>query len=175
LKRVAEVMDRDEDILFLFITSHGSKEQGTTFQFSPMSFDPLDPKRLKRLLDQFGFKRRVVVVSSCYSGSFVDALMDDGTLVISASAPDKNSFGCSNDADFTYFGKAYFDEALRRTYSFSEAFDMARPVIAERERKENYVPSDPRMFVGEGIKGALEEFVSLRRSGGPRPSRDSDE
>jgi len=175
LKRVAEVMDRDEDILFLFITSHGSKEQGTTFQFSPMSFDPLDPKRLKRLLDQFGFKRRVVVVSSCYSGSFVDALMDDGTLVISASAPDKNSFGCSNDADFTYFGKAYFDEALRRTYSFSEAFDMARPVIAERERKENYVPSDPRMFVGEGIKGALEEFVSLRRSGGPRPSRDADE
>ena len=175
LKRVAEVMDRDEDILFLFITSHGSKEQGTTFQFSPMSLDPLDPERLKRLLDQLGFKRRVVVVSSCYSGSFVDALVDDGTLVISASAPDKNSFGCSNDADFTYFGKAYFDEALRRTYSFSEAFDMARPVIAERERKENYVPSDPRMFVGEGIKGALEQFVSLRRSRGSRPSRDADE
>ena len=38
----------------------------------------------------------------------------------------QDSFGCGNDADFTYFGKACFDEALRRTDSFSDAFEMAR-------------------------------------------------
>jgi hypothetical protein len=164
LKRVAEVMDRDEDILFLFITSHGSKEHGAAFDFSPMQLKPLDPGRLKELLDRSGIKRRVVVVSACYSGTFVDVLKDPETLVISASAADKNSFGCSNGADFTYFGKAYFDEALRETYSFSEAFEIARPVIAEREREGNLRSSDPKMFVGEGIKAALQEFVSLRQS-----------
>jgi hypothetical protein len=164
LKRVAEVMDRDEDILFLFITSHGSKEHGATFDFSPMQLKPLDPGRLKELLDRSGIKRRVVVVSACYSGTFVDVLKGPETLVISASAPDKTSFGCSNGADFTYFGKAYFDEALRETYSFSEAFEIARPVIAEREREASLVSSDPRMFVGEGIKAALREFVRLRQS-----------
>jgi len=105
-----------------------------------------------------------VVVSACYSGTFVDVLKDPETLVIAASAADKTSFGCSSGADFTYSGKAYFDEALRETYSFSHAFEIARPVIAERERKANLRSSDPRMFVGEGIKAALQEFVSLRQS-----------
>ena len=65
-------------------------------------------------------------------------------MVITASAQDRNSFGCSNEAQFTYFGKAYFDEALRTTDSFSEAYDRALPVIAEREKKEDYPPSMPQ-------------------------------
>jgi peptidase C13-like protein len=164
LQRVSEVMDRDEDILFLFLTSHGSKDHNATFEFEPIRLKPLDPKRLKELLDESGIKRRVVVVSACYSGAFVDALKDDSTLVIAAAAADKTSFGCSNDAEFTYFGKAYFDEALRRTYSFSEAFEIARPVIAQREREANARASDPGMFVGAGIKPVLERFVRFRRS-----------
>ena len=164
LKRVAQVMDRDEDILFLFISSHGSRDHKTTFDFWPLQFNTLDPARLKTLLDQSGIKRRVVVVSSCYSGAFVDALKDDGTLVIAASAADRTSFGCSNDADFTYFSKAYFDESLRKTYSFSEAFELAKPVIAEREQKAHVRNSDPQMFMGAGIKRALDEFVSSRES-----------
>ncbi|OLD10747.1 MAG: hypothetical protein AUI90_00420 [Deltaproteobacteria bacterium 13_1_40CM_3_69_14] len=164
LKRVAEIMDRDEDVLFLFITSHGTRDHQASFDFYPMRLKPVDPRRLKELLDQSGIRRRVVVVSTCYSGAFVDALKDDSTLVIAASAGDKSSFGCSNDADFTYFGKAYFDEALRRTDSFSDAFEMARTAIAERERKANLPSSDPQMFVGKGIKRALEKFVSFRQA-----------
>ena len=164
LKRVAEVMDADEDILFLFITSHGSRDHQAVFDFWPMKLDPLDPARLKQMLDRAGIRRRVVVVSACYSGAFVDALRDERTLAIAASAADKNSFGCSNDADFTYFGKAYFDEALRLTYSFSEAFEIAKPVIAERERQANFSGSDPKMFMGREIEAALERFVKAREA-----------
>jgi hypothetical protein len=168
LNRVGEVMDRNEDVLFLFITSHGSKEHETSFDFSPLRFNRLDPQRLKEMLDQSGIQRRVVVVSTCYSGAFVEALKDDRTLVISASSTDRNSFGCTNDADFTYFGKAYFDEALRKTYSFTEAFDMAREAIAERERNANYPGSQPMMFAGDAIRRRLEEFVRLRQATAPR-------
>jgi hypothetical protein len=164
LRRVAEVMNRDEDILFLFVTSHGSKDHNASFEFEPMRLKPLDPPGLKHLLDESGIKRRVVVVSACYSGGFVDALKDDGTLVIAAAAADRTSFGCSNDADFTYFGKAYFDEALRGTYSFSRAFEIARPLIADREHRANARPSEPTMFVGAKIKPVLERFVRLRES-----------
>jgi hypothetical protein len=75
--------------------------------------------------------------------------------VISASAVDKNSFGCSNEADWTYFGKAYFDEALRKTHSFVDAFEAAKPVIAEREKTEGYVASEPQIALGESIKPKL--------------------
>lgn len=51
-----------------------------------------------------------------------------------------------------------------RTDSFSDAFEMARTAIAERERKANLPSSDPQMFVGKGIKRALEKFVSFRQA-----------
>jgi hypothetical protein len=39
-------------------------------------------------------------------------------LIITASAEaNKTSFGCTDDADFTYFGRAFFDEALRQEHS----------------------------------------------------------
>ena len=156
LKRVGGVMNRDDDVLFLFLTSHGSRDQKFSMQFYPLKLADLTPPDLRRMLDDAGIRHRVVVVSSCYSGGFVDALKNDDTLVITASAPDRNSFGCSNEADFTYFGKAYFDEALRTTDSFIEAFDIAAPNIAAREKKEDFEPSNPQIFVGSRIAATLE-------------------
>jgi len=34
-------------------------------------------------------------------------------IVVAAAGPDKKSFGCSHEAEWTHFGKAFFDEALR--------------------------------------------------------------
>lgn len=158
LKRVGAMMDRNKDILFLYLTSHGSKEHQFSLDFGPMQFKDLNPKELRKLLDESGIKRRIVVVSACYSGGFIDALKDENSLVITSAAADKTSFGCSNDADFTYFGKAFFDEALRSTDSFIDAFDLAKPIIAAREKKDDFEPSDPRIFVGDKIRPALLEF-----------------
>jgi len=155
LLRVAEVMDKDEDILFLFLTSHGSKTHHFSFDLKPLRFQELDPTKLRELLDESGIRNRVIIVSACYSGGFVDSLKDENTLVISASAVDKNSFGCSNEAEWTYFGKAYFDEALRKTHSFVDAFEFAKPVIADREKKEGYTASEPQIALGETIKPKL--------------------
>jgi hypothetical protein len=164
LARVGEAMD-SEDILFLFLTSHGSKDHRFSLEFYPMAFHELTPPRLRQLLDEAGIKRRVLVVSACYSGGFIDALKDSHSLVITAAAPHKNSFGCSNEADFTYFGKAYFDEALRETYSFIDAFALAKPRIEQREKQSDYEPSDPRIFIGEDIRAPLAQLERELRAG----------
>ena len=49
-------------------------------------------------------------------------LANPDTLVMSAARADRNSHGCSHEAGWTFFGKAYFDEALRKTRDFQEAF-----------------------------------------------------
>jgi hypothetical protein len=74
-----------------------------------------------------------------------------------STATDANnqSFGCDNGDDFTWFGKACFDEALRRTRSFSEAFGFAREAVAQREREQKLPPSNPQMYVGAAIKDKL--------------------
>jgi hypothetical protein len=158
LKRVGALMDPDEDVLFLFLTSHGSRDGRFSIQFYPFRFQDIAATEIRQMLDDAGIRNRVVVVSACYSGTFVEPLRSDDTLVMTASAKDRNSFGCSNEADFTYFGKAYFDEALRSSDSFIEAFDRALPVIAAREKKEEYTPSDPQRFVGANIAAKLEAW-----------------
>jgi Peptidase C13 family/YcxB-like protein len=158
LKRVAEVMDKDEDVLVLYMTSHGSEDHRFSLALWPLTFHELDPKALREALDESGIRNRVVIIAACYSGGFVKPLESPDTLVITASAADRTSFGCSNEAEWTYFGKAYFDEALRRTHSFTKAFEIAKPLIAEREKKDKYDPSNPQMSLGTAIAGKLDEL-----------------
>lgn len=158
LTGVSKAMDKDNDILFLFLTSHGSRDHKLSLELPPWKFNDFDPKRLRAVVDASGMKWKVIVVSACYSGGFVEALKSPATLVITASAADKTSFGCSNEADFTYFGKAYFDQALRQTLSFTGAFDLARAEISKREALAKYSPSNPQMALGADIKAKLEEF-----------------
>jgi hypothetical protein len=112
-------MKANEDLLFLYLSSHGDSDHRLTVQFSPLGMDDLSPATLKTMLGHAGIRYRVVVVSACYSGGFLDVLKDDDSLIITASLRDRTSFGCGADRDFTYFGEAYFRDSLKHTISFS--------------------------------------------------------
>ncbi|MBS0321636.1 MAG: peptidase C13 [Proteobacteria bacterium] len=155
LERIGERMNADRDVLILFLTSHGTHDHRFILSFPPLALYDLTPTDLRGLLDRARIRNRVVVVSACYSGGFVDALRDPHTLVITAAAKDRSSFGCSNDADATWFGHAFFDEALRRTDSFTAAFADASAAIATREKAAGYEPSQPQIDVGADIGGVL--------------------
>ncbi|HTD05473.1 C13 family peptidase [Undibacterium sp.] len=158
LNRIAQVMDTRRDVLFLYLSSHGSHDHRFSLEFDGMQLNELDPRRLRAMLDASGIRHRVIVISACYAGGFIDALKTEDTLVMTAAAADKTSFGCSNEAEFTYFGEAYFDEALQQTDSFIAAFELAKPIISARESRQGFEHSDPRMFVGQRIAGRLQEF-----------------
>jgi hypothetical protein len=107
----------------------------------------------------------VVVVSACYAGGFVEPLRDEHTLVMTAAAADRRSFGCSNEAELTYFGRALFADELAGRFSFAEAFHAARRRIEVREVEEGRTPSQPQMAMGAAIAERLEEIerrLSLR-------------
>jgi hypothetical protein len=107
------------------------------------------------MLHDSGIKWKVLVISACYSGGFIKPLEDENTLIITATDASSQSFGCENGEDFTWFGKAYFDEALRRTRSIAEAFELARQAVAQREREQKLPASNPQMYVGAAIKDKL--------------------
>ncbi len=158
LKRIGSVMNREEDLLVLYLSSHGSESHQLSVDFQPLRLAPIDPPALKQALDASGIRWRVIVVSACYSGGFVKLLEDAHTLVITASSATRTSFGCGSGSDATYLAKALFDEALRRTYSIEAAFADARKSIAARERAQGYEPSEPQLFVGAEIRGKLAEI-----------------
>lgn len=161
LKGIAKKMDVNEDILFLFLSSHGSKSFNLSVSLYPFDMKNLAATDVKKMLDEAGIKNRVIVISACYSGGFIDALKDENTLILTAARKDRASFGCSDDAEFTYFGNAYFVQALQKEKSFIKAFEQAKNLIASREKVEqkNDKPSLPQMFEGDAIKPKLEAWL----------------
>ncbi len=150
LARVGGIMDREEDVLFLFLTSHGSPDR-FWIDAGPVDARPIYSDELKEMLNDSGIKWRVLVISACHSGSFINELWDAHTLIITAAREDRTSFGCGSERDWTYFGEAYFDRALRKELSFVNAFDRAAKAIAQREQGEDLTPSFPQMRIGRLI------------------------
>jgi Peptidase C13 family len=155
LATVAERMDEGEDILFLFLTSHGSPDHSLEVSLAPYDLEQITPVRLRRLLDESGIRFRVIVVSACYSGGFIRSLANPNTMVITASSADRTSFGCRDGRQWTDFGQAYFKEALPATGSFEGALQRARELIAQREAAAKLTPSEPQIFVGDAIRERL--------------------
>ncbi len=163
LDRLGRVMNPDEDVLFLFITSHGDAEHELAFDLPPLNLQQLTPSALARMLADSGIRWKVLVVSACYSGGFVEPLRDANTLVITAADDKSTSFGCESGRDYTYFGEAYFRQALADTVSFTDAFERARSAVVARERAEQLSPSSPQIHVGAAIRqklSALERRLS---------------
>lgn len=155
---VGAKMNKEEDILFLFLTSHGSRQHTLSVEFWPLELNSLPASQLKALLDESGIVNRVIVVSACFSGGFIDALKDDHSLIITAAAHDKTSFGCGTQSKFTYFGEAYFKDALHEDTSFIKAFLRAKSSIEKRELREGIEASNPQIYVGAKIEAALTQL-----------------
>jgi hypothetical protein len=158
LARIAEAMNPDEDVLLLFLTSHGSEEIVSAGYWELRTTD-LDAGTLAASLAASGIRHAVVIVSACNSGSFIPQLETPDRLIITASAAERNSFGCSNENEWTYFGEAYFDRGLRATHDFRTAFDAAAELVAEWEHELGHVPSDPQIALGAGIEAVLEQLA----------------
>lgn len=158
LDTIGHRMNPEQDILFLYLTSHGSRDAELAVALDDISFSDFTAPRLAQILQRSGIRWKVIVVSACYSGSFLNSLKDDHTLVLTAARADRTSFGCSDDADFTYFGRAYLEQALNHSTSFVAAFDEARTLVRTWEQRDHLTPSEPQMAKGALIEGRLEQW-----------------
>ncbi|MDR3416992.1 MAG: C13 family peptidase [Nevskia sp.] len=86
--------------------------------------------------------------------------------MLTAARADRTSFGCSDDADFTYFGRAYLQQALNRTASFTDAFFTARGLVRQWETRHHEQHSEPQMAKGALIGAKLEQWqATLAQTG----------
>ncbi len=168
LKSAASTLDPDTGVLFVILTSHG--DQSGLEVKSGAHEGTLTPLNLITALNDTPARYRVVVISACYSGVFVRPLADPDTLVITAADTDHSSFGCRNGNEWTYFGDAFFNTALRRPGSLRDAFDAASALVRKRERAKHLTPSNPQMSGGENVehvlKGEMDQVVAYSRDGG---------
>jgi hypothetical protein len=169
---VAQRMDREHDLLVVYMTSHGARDFQLAASNPPLQVDTVSPGELRAALDEAGIRHRVIAISACYSGGWVGPLASDSTLVMTAADADHTSYGCGALSELTFFGRALFDEQLRKTHSFERAFAAAVPVIRQREdeagKQDGF--SNPQISVGERLRPVLAD-LERRLAAQPRAPR----
>jgi hypothetical protein len=166
LDGLADKMNLDRDILFLALSSHGSADPELAVSNGVLPLEPVTGENLAAALRDSGIRWRVVVISACYGGAFIDALKDDHTIVIAAAEADRSSFGCSDDRDFTYFGEAFYRDSLPQADSLRQAFGLASVEISRRELQEHITPSRPQAFFGSEIERVFARLDAARADAG---------
>ena len=147
---VGEVMDKDEDVLLIFMTSHGERT-GFALQLPGNAPADLTPQQVASALDSEGIKNRVVIVSACFAGIFMAPLQNDNSVVMTASDDKSTSFGCAPEREWTYFGDALFHQSLLPGNDFQQAFNHARILIQGWELMDRIAPSNPQAWFGPAL------------------------
>ena len=155
LLAVGKQMNQSEDILFLVLSSHGFEGAELAVENGDLPLRQLDGAELADAIRDAGIHWKVVVISACFAGGFIDALKDEHSIILTAAAADRTSFGCSDDRDLTYFGEAFFRDALPGAKSLRAAFAQAKTYIGNREGIEGVEPSDPQAFFGPAIESYM--------------------
>ena len=152
-------IDPAADVAFVYLASHGSPDAELATDLP--SYDDLSAissASVNEALARAGIRRRVIIVSACFAGSWIPALTNDDTIVIAAARKDRTSFGCDDRRRLTYFGQALLEGPLARGASLRDAFEEARKTVGRWEARDNLTPSEPQAYVG----GHMQAFWTER-------------
>jgi len=161
LSGIAGKMEPEHDLLLLYMASHGSEDHRFILADNDGLNESITPQQLREALDEAGIEHRIVVVSACFSGGFIPALSDPNTLILTAAAHDRSSFGCGAGSTFTWFGRALLMEGFRSSQNPIQAFQHARKAVKQRESKFDYFASRPQMEIGEQIRERITHWLEV--------------
>lgn len=148
LARASALMDRSEDVLVLYATTHGTPHAGLNYEHAVHGAEIITPAQLAAMLSEQGFENRLIILQACYSGQFIPALAAPRTVVVTAASAMNPSFGCSPGNDWTFFGHALINQALRKPDTFARQFRRAVVSIIGWEEKLGIEPSNPQIRIG---------------------------
>jgi hypothetical protein len=154
LATIGERMNPGEDVLVLYITSHGSDNHEISLENEHIGLDDLPARVLADMLSASGIRWRVIFISACYSGGFIEDLGNAYSLIVTAAAADRTSFGCADEAETTYFGRALLD-SLTRSADPAQVFRLLSEAVAEREEEESLDPSQHQFHLGPEMEKKL--------------------
>ena len=135
-----------------YLTSHGfpgGAVYGPSTNLTPGDLDQM-------LTRACGPRPTVVVVSSCFSGSFVPVVSRPHRMVLTAARADRSSFGCGERNRYPYFDACVL-ESLPKATTFPDLADKARACVARMETETGMTPpSEPQVRVGAQVQASLQ-------------------
>lgn len=150
---IAKQGDPQRDVAFVYLASHGGKDASLQTALPDyQTIRPISAATVATALGDAGLVRRVIVVSACYSGTWAKALANDDTILITASAKDRTSFGCDDERAMTVFGEAFVSALRTPGLSLQTVVAKTRERVTAEEKRLGATPSLPQVFVGRNMQ-----------------------
>ncbi len=150
IRTVLQAIARDvrpSDKVVLLFTTHGSARL-LGVQEAQGRPDAIEASELQDWLAPLRSRPVLVLVSACYSGSFVPALMAPSHIVLTAASSTRSSFGCKSDSRNTFFVEELLRQDDLLSHSLVEIVDRARTAIERRESAMRLLASQPQSYWG---------------------------
>jgi hypothetical protein len=157
LLEIGDIIDADDDVVMVYLTGNSAPDHALTAVNPPLELAALSPQGLRQLFEAAGIRWRIVVVSTCEAGAWIDELADQETAVIASSPAGVRGEDCRGGLVASRFGDAFFG-AMAKTSDLASAFDAAKKRLAAIG-----APA-PVMSLGPGL---AEHIKSLREHRGP--------
>jgi hypothetical protein len=150
LRKVAEIARPTDRVIILF-SSHGNRNR-LLLNFDNRNYPPISAAALAQSLTGLKDTPTLLLVSSCYSGSFVEPLANPRRIILTAAAQDRSSFGCQFNSSNTYFVDALLNQSGLMSRTLVQAMEHAKVEIDQRERRMKYSPpSMPQAYIGNAV------------------------
>ncbi|GGC84306.1 C13 family peptidase [Halopseudomonas salina] len=168
LQALDERLNPEEDVLVVHLVSHGGKDGQLLLRQPGIDLPGLSPQDFAEMLNRLNVRRKVLVVSACYSGQWIDPLKDAHTLILTSARSDRTSFGCGDDSEMTWFTKAVYQSV---GLSFDDPDAMFEQINEQVREWEEEIGMDedswsyPQFWLGEDLRA----WWGLRTPGHHRP------
>lgn len=139
---------RPQDKVMLVLSTHGAPNL-LSVHAGNEQLGMLQTADLVKWLAPLREHPNLVVISACFSGSFISGLRNPKGIMLTAAARDRASFGCDSRSDDTYFIKALLGQPDLATLTLREAMKRAIDGVAQQETEMKLSPpSMPQQYYG---------------------------
>lgn len=147
-----EKLARAQDKIILLFSSHGNVDL-LSVNASSNNYTGVSPKNLLVWLAPLRARPTALILSACYSGSFVDPLKSPNRIILTAAAKDRTSFGCQFHSNNTFFVEELMGKKVNTSLSIRQLAEQAAMRVGTRERSMNLSPASlPQKFFGRGAQ-----------------------
>jgi hypothetical protein len=141
---------RENEGCLVYLTGHGVEEGIAMAADTPPIF--VRPTRMESMLSACAQRTTILVVSACFSGIYMrPGITRPERIVMTASAADKTSFGCSNNNRYTFFDQCFLD-AWHGHDQWGMLADEVKRCVRDTERSGGFPSSNPQFFFGPGLR-----------------------
>ena len=149
--REVGALARPQDKVVILFSSHGSRN-ALHINSSKREIGVITPAELGEWLGALRDKSTLLVISACYSGSFLEPLRSPTRIILTASARDRSSFGCQFNSHNTFFVEELWGQKALAELPLTEMIVRAREGVQRRETAMKVRPSMPQSDIGPAVE-----------------------